>query len=215
MTLTRLHISTFLALAAAAWFGVLLLQGTVVSWEHLRPFGTVVTVLVLAAAALEHVLWRQPWLHGWFVRRPDLRGTWLVSLESDWVDPETREAQAPISCFLGVEQTLSSLQMHLMTEESESWFIADKVRPSDNETGYQIIGVYSNQPELPLRGRRSEIHRGAVSLETHGSPSRPETLTGEYWTDRGTKGTITARRFEKKVFTRFEDARSATASETI
>ena len=128
MTFSRLHISVFLGLAVIAWGAVLLAQGVPLSLEHLAPFSTVVGVLAVSALALEHLLWRKWWMHGWFVKRPNLRGTWKVTLLSDWINPETSQAIPPIACYMGVEQTLSTLQMHLMTPESESWFVAHSVR---------------------------------------------------------------------------------------
>ena len=209
MKLERLHITVFLGLAALVWWLVLLAQGTRVGWEHLRPFSVVVGVLVILGLAFEFLLWRQPWLHGWFVKRPDLRGTWRVELQSDWIDPTTQARVSVIVCYMGVAQTLSTLQMHLMTPESESWFIAERIRPSPSGVGYQVAGVYTNKPKTHLRGDRSEIHEGGSILDTHGPANCPETLTGEYWTDRKTKGRMTFTKRLPRVFTRFEDAEQA------
>ena len=82
MKFERHHISAFVIIAAAVWLIVLLCQGTPVSWAHARPFSIVVSIVVGLGLLFELVLWRQPWLHGWFVKRPDLRGTWRVSFFS-------------------------------------------------------------------------------------------------------------------------------------
>ena len=157
----------------------------------------------------EFLLWRWSWLHGWFVKRPDLRGTWRVELQSDWIDPATNVVVPIIICYMGVEQTLSTLQMHLMTPESESWFIAERITPSRSKVGYRVAGVYTNEPKTHLRGKRSEIHLGGMLLDTHGPANRPNTLTGEYWTDRKTKGQMKFTSRLPDVFTRFEDADQA------
>lgn len=210
MNFSRLQISMFLGLATIAWGLVLLAQGTPLSREHLAPFSTVVGVLVISSLALEHYLWRQPWLHGWFVKRPDLRGTWKVTLQSDWMNPETNQLIPPIICYMGVEQTLSNIQMHLMTRESESWFVAHSICPSPSENGYQIFGVYTNKPNVHIRFTTSSIHLGALVLDTHGeSKIRPTTLTAEYWTDRKTRGQMTFTDRLDVVQTRFEDAARA------
>lgn len=207
MKLERLHITVFVGIAALIWFIVLLCQGTPVSWAHTHPFSIVVSSFVLLWLLFEFVLWRQSWLHGWFVKRPDLRGTWRVELQSNYVPPGMNERVPMIVCYMGVKQTLSKIQMHLMTPESESWFIADHIRPSSNGSGYQIIGVYTNEPNIHLRDERiSEMHQGAIIMETHGPTLRPTTLTGKYWTDRKTTGTMDFTARVKDVFTRFEDA---------
>lgn len=106
MTLSRLHITMILGLAVIVWGLVLGIQGTAVTRAHLAPFSIVVGFLVLLATAFEHRLWRLRWIHGWIVKRPDLRGTWQIELISD-----SLYATDPIVCYMGVKQTLSTLQI--------------------------------------------------------------------------------------------------------
>ena len=210
MKLERLHITAFVVIAATIWLAVLLFQGTPVSGAHGRPFSIVVSSLVGLGLLFEFVLWRQPWLHGWFVKRPDLRGTWRIELQSSYVRRETNERVPMIVYYMGVKQTLSKLQMHLMTPESESWFIADHVRPSPSGSGFQVIGVYTNEPNVHLRHERiSEMHQGAMIVETHGPGLRPTTLTAKYWTDRKTTGTMEFTARIDEIYTRFVDAQRA------
>lgn len=206
MKVTRLHISVFLGLSILVWIVVLLCQGTGINADHLRPFGTVVGVLVVFWLLLEHILWRVKLLHPWFVSRPDLRGTWKVTLQSNYIDPETDEQVKPLVCFMGVQQTLSTLKMHLMTPESESWLIAESILPSPNGDGYQIVGVYTNKPKIHLRGKKSDIHLGALVLDSHGPTTNPTSITGEFWTDRNTSGSMEFSEKQPKAFTRYEDA---------
>ena len=113
-----------------------------------------------------------------------------------------------IVCYMGVEQTLSELKMHLMTPESESWSIASHILPSPSGNGYQAIGVYTNEPDIHLRDKRiSEIHKGTLIIDTHGFGVRPDSLTAQYWTDRKTMGTMDFNNRVDEVFTRFEDAK--------
>ncbi len=209
MKAERLHITIFLAIAAITWFIVLLVQGTPATWEHASPFTTVISVLVLLGIAFERWLWRQPFLHGWFVKRPDLRGTWRVELRSSYIAPDGGKRVPMVVCYMGVSQTLSKLQMHLMTPESESWLIADHIRPSANADGFQVIGVYTNEPNIHLRNHRaSEIHQGTLIAETHGPSLRPDAITAKYWSDRRTTGTMEFTARVEEVFTRFADAHS-------
>ena len=60
MTLERLHTSVFLGLAALVWWFVLVAQGTQVSSAYLRPFGTVVSFLVVLGTAFEFLLCAGP-----------------------------------------------------------------------------------------------------------------------------------------------------------
>ena len=210
MRLEKLHILVLLLIAAVFWTLVLLCQGTPVAWSHFKPVGIVSTLLGLLAVIFERWAWRIPFLHGWFVKRPDLRGTWRVVLKSEWINPETGRGIPEIICYMGVKQTLSTLQMHLMTPESESWLIAEDTSESPSGEDYQIAGVYNNKPKTELRSTRSAIHYGSILFYTHGPiPHRPETIDGEYWTDRPTKGRMTLTNRNPKVFTRFKDANRA------
>ena len=210
MRLERLHIGIFLAIAVLVWGSILVVQGEQVGWEHLKPFGAVVGVLGFLALLFEKKLWCQPWLHGWFVKRPDLRGTWRVKLQSDWVDDNTGNRTPLIICYMGVTQSLSDLQMHLMTRESESSSIAYSIEASRSGKGYLIAAVYRNEPGIFLRGERSEMHYGGMILETHGDQvSRPKVLRGEFWTDRNTKGEMKLECRKSELFTNFDDASEA------
>ncbi|MCG8017750.1 MAG: hypothetical protein JAY97_16175 [Candidatus Thiodiazotropha sp. 'RUGA'] len=196
-----------MGIAVLAWYVVLLAQGTAVTLNHLAPFSSVVAVLVVLSLIVEKYLWRKSWLQKWFVSRPDLRGTWKVVIQSDWVDPETNEIIAPIECYMGVKQSMSDLQMHLMTPESESWFIAHSIKPAESGHGYQVAAVYTNKPSVDLRNNRSSMHLGALIFETHGENELvPDNLDGEYWTDRNTTGTIVLSEKNEQLYTRFSDA---------
>lgn len=208
MKIERVHIAVFVAIAALVWWITLVYQGTPVTWEHATPFTVVVSALGGFGLVFEHFLWRCRLFHGWFFKRPDIRGTWRVELQSSYIRPETEERVPMIVCYMGVEQTLSKLKMHLMTPESESWSIASHIMPSPSGNGYQAIGVYTNEPNIHLRDKRiSEIHKGTLIIDTHGSGVRPDTLTAQYWTDRKTMGTMDFNSRVNKVFTRFEDAK--------
>lgn len=208
--LSRLHASALIGAAALLWGAILLVRGVPLSWDHFWPFGTVVGLVVLLGAAFDRWSWRWGCLHGWFVKRPDLSGTWRVRLESGWIDPDTETQIAPIDGFMPVKQSFTSLQMRLMTSESASWLIADRIKPSGHGNGYQIVGVFVNQPELPLRGEKSEIHYGSFVLESHGADgARPAVVEGTYWTDRGTRGVIRLSECVAEIHTRFEDAQAA------
>ena len=209
MRIERIHIIVFLAIAALLWWGTLVRQDTPVTWEHGKPFTVVVSALGILWIVFDRFLWRFRLLQGWLVKRPDLRGTWRVELQSSYINPKTGQRVPTIVCYMGVEQTLSELKMHLMTPESESWSIASHIRPSPSGNGYQAICVYNNKPNIHLRDKRiSEMHITELSSSilmvlVFG----PTPFTAEYWTDRKTMGTMDFNSRVDKVFTLFEDAK--------
>lgn len=204
--LTRLQITAALAVATAAWATALWLQGTPISREHLAPFTTVVGVLVIVALAMEHLLWRFRFFQGWLFDRPDLRGTWKVTIQSEWPDPETGVKAPPIAAYAGIVQTLGKLQIQLMTPESESCLLAHAIEPTPCGNRFYVSVVYANTPGVELRGVRSERHVGAATISTHGAKYQPESMTAEYWTDRRTVGRMTFEGRIPTVYSRFEDA---------
>jgi hypothetical protein len=187
----RTYVTLFVGSSVALWAALLGVRGIPVTLDHLWPFTLVVSVQAALAGLVSAHLWRYRPINGWLVSRPDLRGTWKCDLISDGEDPMTRERQPPIACYAGVTQSLFRLNLHLMTPESNSDLLAHAIRPVRDSTGYEVAGLYRSRPDVHLRNKRSDIHLGALLLETHGPARlRPQRLEGEYWTDRKTRGTM-------------------------
>ncbi len=113
-----------------------------------------------------------------------------------------------------VTQTFFTLKMTLMTPKSSSFLLADHICPSESGQGYRVIGVYRNQPEIQFRDEdkgkdKREIHHGAHQLDTHGPAHRPDSLSGEYWTDRKTVGRMVLDNRVKEYYDQFENADKA------
>jgi hypothetical protein len=184
--LSRLHLSAILLIAAALWGGMLVFEGVAVNGTWFRPFSTVVGVVLLLLVAFDLWAWRLRILHGWFVPRPDLRGTWRVELRSDWKDPATDKAIGPIVAYLVVRQTFSTLSVRMLTAESASELVAAEINKASDGT-YRLAAVYRNEPKLSVRDR-SPIHYGAIVLDVQGDPVKD--LAGYYWTDRNSRGEL-------------------------
>jgi hypothetical protein len=185
--LTRLHISSFVGLTIVVWLLALWFQGMpVLNAEFIKPFGTVVGVIALFVTLFNKYMWAWKIFKGWYVKRPDIRGTWKVELKSSWINPETGEETPPIYGYAVVRQTLTFLSFRLMTKESRSVLVAHSIEQQEDDDLFKLVGVYRNEPKIELQGKRSEIHHGSFALEIHGSPVYE--LEGHYWTDRATKG---------------------------
>jgi SMODS-associating 2TM, beta-strand rich effector domain len=202
--LSRLHLSAILLIAAAIWGTMLLVEGVAINGTWFRPFSAVVGILVLLLAAFDLWAWRLRFLQGWFVPRPDIRGTWSVELRSDWKDPTTNAVIAPIAAYLVVRQTFSALSLRMLTPESSSELLAAEISKAADGT-YRLAGVYRNEPKLAVRDR-SPIHYGAITLEIQGDPVKD--LAGHYWTDRSTRGELRSRGRHTRIASSFDDARS-------
>lgn len=203
--LTRLHISSFIALTIAVWLLALWIQGMpVLSLDFLAPFGTVVGIITFVVTMFNKYLWSWKIFRGWYVKRPDLRGTWKVELRSSWVSPETGEGIGPIYAYAVIRQSLTSLSFRLMTKESRSVLITYSIEQQEDEDLFKLVGVYRNEPKIELQGVRSEMHHGSFALEIHGVPAYE--LEGHYWTDRSTKGSMKLSHRVKELYDTYEQA---------
>ncbi len=203
--LTRLHISSFIGLTVAVWLLALWVQGMpVLSADFVKPFSTVVGVITIFVTLFNKYFWSLKIFKGWYVKRPDLRGTWKVELKSSWSDPETGKGIDPIYGYAVIRQSLTGLSLRLVTNESRSILIAHSIEQQEDDDLFKLVGVYRNEPKIELQGVRSEIHHGSFALEVHGSPVYE--LQGHYWTDRGTKGGMKLESNVKKLYDTYEQA---------
>jgi hypothetical protein len=199
-----IHLSALVWGAVIILFLMLLLDGIQVTPGLFKPCGAVVTVLTLVLLAFDKWLWSLRLLHPWFVDRPYLKGTWKGVLESNYVAPATQQKVPPIEAYLVVRQTFSAIHLRLITLESASESMANNI-PKGEDGVYTVASVYRNTPQLAARDR-SAIHHGALVVRVEGDPVT--SLTGEYWTDRLTRGEL---RFQEKSETLYFDFASASA----
>lgn len=216
--LTRTHISAFVGLVILALAFALWVAGQpVLSLNFVNPFGTVVGLVGGISLVFIKWAWAWPCLKCWFVKRPDLRGTWQVLLKSEWINPETGQGIDPIVGYIVIRQTLMHISVRQMTKESKSHSVSSGITIEADEIS-RLSVVYRNEPDINLQGERSDIHYGAFWLEATGNsrqdsdretdlePSKldqlkhylllpfrhqgPSKLEGHYWTDRKTRGSM-------------------------
>jgi len=184
--LTRIQISAFLALSVAFWIALLAVRGVPLSWEMLVPFGTVVGAVSGVLLIFDLWAWRLPIFRGWLIKRPGLHGTWKTELQSDWINPETKQSIPPIPCYAVFRQTASKLSIRLITPESKSETVSAGIETCSDGT-FEVSCAYRNKPKSMFR-HRSEVHYGAMLLEVESAT--PTAIEGEYWTDRKTTGSL-------------------------
>lgn len=200
--ISRLHLSVIIGLAVAIWAAMLVLEGVSVSAAWMRPFSLVIGALLLLLLAFDLWLWRLRFLHGWFVKRPLLRGTWRTRLRSEWKDPETREVREAIDAYLVARQSFSRLSLRLLTKESSSEVLGTEIVEAPDGT-YRVYAIYRNEPKLQVRDR-SPIHYGGLLLEVEGDPVAR--LKGHYWTDRNSRGELETSGHRKTICLSFDEA---------
>lgn len=201
----KIYISSLVGLTIAVWLITLWLQGmSVLSTDFIKPFGTVVGAITISITVFNKYIWSWKVFRGWYVKRPDLRGTWKVELKSSWVSPETGKVIDPINGYAVVRQSLTSLSFRLMTKESKSVLVAYSIDQQEDEDLFKLVAVYRNEPQIELQGVHSEIHHGSFAIEIHGNPVYE--LQGHYWTDRGVKGSMKLSDKVPKLYDTYEQA---------
>lgn len=180
--ISRIHISAILLIVAVTWGICLILSGVPVTASLFRPFSIVAGVLVITLSIANNWLWRLRWLRPWLFKMPDLNGTWRVVLRPTAPDRTRGELRA----FMVIRQTFSTISLRLLTPESASETLAARV-VLEEDGMCSVASLYRNTPRLRVRDR-SELHHGAMLLNVHGVP--PESLAGQYWTDRLSEGEI-------------------------
>jgi hypothetical protein len=200
--ISRIQLSTLLALSAIIWGIALILNGVSVSPDLAKPFSIVLGAVSLALGLFEKWVWRLPLLHPWFVSRPNLRGTWAGKVIPFGVDLQSQEPIPPIQAYLVIRQTFSSISIRLITLESDSELLAGSIIESADGLN-AVFATYRNTPRLQVRDQ-SPMHYGGLLLRVNGDP--PKALHGQYWTDRNTRGELQFEFRANKFAVSFDEA---------
>lgn len=151
----------------------------------LRFYSIAVTLLLVLLGAWDRFLWRLPPAQSLSGVPRNLHGTWKGELSSHWVDPSTGKTPPVKTAYLVVRQTVSSVTVSLLTDESASRSSFGRVTSDTDEICLDYM--YLNTPDNSLQ-HRSRIHHGSTSLRVSGKPAAR--LQGHYWTDRDSRGAL-------------------------
>ena len=163
------------------------------------------TLIVLLFAAFDTLLWRIQPIRFAVRKRPRLRGTWQGTLSSQQRTRGGKEINRPdIPIFLAMRQSFTELSITLLTSESKSRSTIASIQQNANGD-FSIYYHYQNSPSVAVR-ERSPVHLGGAVIEV--TSLDPQTLTGEYWTDRWSRGDFNATRVSRKCFGSFAEATS-------
>ncbi len=210
--MNRLHVTALVVLIAGTWGITLTLHGMALTAQLLTPFSLVVGVVTLITVLFDKWFWAWRIWRGWFVKRPDLRGTWKASFHSNYVFPDGTPC-SPSVAYMAVRQTYSTLSMRQHSVESSSELLGSEIVCAKDGT-FEVVGVYRNEPDLSVE-HRSPIHRGGLLLRVEGEPVNK--LTGRYWTDRtfkvedreqNTLGTLKLTERKKEITFSYEQAKA-------
>jgi hypothetical protein len=199
----KMEIGNRAKIGAYVMFGalslILLLTGIKLPGTAMRVLSSVPLVITLLFYGYDNWLWRCPGII-LLAKRPSLVGTWYGDLTSYRVDADTHNpVTTKLNVVVTVAQSFTNTTVILMTTQSSSRSItAEFVR--DEPDSYALFYTYDNTPKLGERDKLV-LHRGCTVLTVQGLA--PREFTAEYWTNRETKGTFSARRVSKSRVTDF------------
>lgn len=188
--MTSRQISAVFLLSIVLFTGSLWLKGVPVSTSWLAAVGLPSTVMTLIVGGFERWLWAWPIFSGWLVRRPDLRGTWVLTFTSNYKERHDAQPTVVTGEYV-VKQTLSTIVLRMKSAQSTGEHIVAQIE-QEPDGSFRLGGLYRNEAKIEDRARLG-MHHGAYLLRVP-DLRRPDAMEGEYWTDRGTAGRLDARR---------------------
>jgi hypothetical protein len=198
----NLKISNFVYLlvgfSAVAWFVLSLATGQSLAnaQSFFKLIPNVVTIDLFIILIFTKWLWRWKIFKGWLVPFPNLNGTWIGQIESDWKNPETGQTTPPIPVMLTVKQSLLHISCVMHTAEMKSYSFSEGLHIDSEKQIKQMAYIYTSKPRITIN-QRSLPHDGAIVFDIIESPMKK--LCGRYWTERKTTGEITVTFNCKKI----------------
>lgn len=168
-------------LLAAAISGLLaLLQGAKIDSALLRAVIPASSAVIFLLFVFDRWAWRWPFVCG-LVKRPNLHGTWKCELRSSY---EGRVGEV-IESYLVIDQTYSRICVRMLFDRSQSISMSGDLV---EEGGRCVLYYVFRSEKSALEPDSNPPARGAADLKISRKPSLA--LEGDYWMERGTKGTL-------------------------
>ena len=186
---TRNFLYLLLSISAVAWFALAYFNDLDLSKikDFFGLIPKVVSIDLLVIGIFVKWGWKLKMFRGWLVPFPNLSGTWVGYIYSEWKNPETGEQPDPIPVMLSISQTFFNLSCVMRTQEMVSHSYAEGFQIDLDRQIRQLAYSYTSKPRLSLSDR-SIPHDGAAVFQIIEKP-KPK-LTGRYWTERKTIGEI-------------------------
>lgn len=193
MNVKNLNLKPFLFIllgfSGLVWFAVATASGLNMKdlLDFMRPIPQVVTADALLLAFFMKWGWRWKHLQDWLVLFPDLNGSWIGHIQTNWKDANGN-TPGPIPVMLTIKQTFGHVSCVMRTAEMVSHSYVEGFCIDHERQIRRLCYSYTSKPKAALRDR-STPHDGTILFNIIGEPIRK--LEGEYWTQRQTTGTVT------------------------
>ncbi len=132
--------------------------------------------------------WKWKSFAGWLVPFPNLNGCWEGCIKYNY---DGKDSSRKIE--VNIKQTFISIIVNLESKESHSKNFCGSFNIDKRRDEKQLIYSYFNEPDAKYRNR-SPLHYGTTKLEIS---SDDKSMKGEYWTNRGSAGSISLKKCKK------------------
>jgi len=166
--------------------------GDVSSWLFVIP--KVITVQLISILLFNKYFWKCKIFRKWLVAFPDMSGTWIGLLKSNYINPKTKKRVDPIPCMLVIKHKFKKININFYSGESISYSFSEELNFDSNRHLKRLSYSYTNEPST-LLDYRSTSHKGTTILNL----VNDNELIGYYYTDRTTKGEMSFN-FHSKEF---------------
>jgi hypothetical protein len=174
-------------ISAVAWIALAYFNGLDLS-KAKDFFGLVpkvVTIDLLVVAVFVKWGWKLKIFRGWLVPFPNLNGSWVGLIYSDWKNPETGDKPSPIPVMITINQSFFHISCMMYTGEMDSSSYSEGFLIDPERQIKSVAYSYTSKPRLSLN-ERSIPHDGTAVFKIIEKPKQK--LIGRYWTERLTKG---------------------------
>lgn len=160
-------------------------------FEKLRIISIVVTIDGILIWSFVKYWWKWAMLYDWFVPFPNLNGTWIGQIKSNYIDKNTNTKIDEISATLTIKQSFVYIHCLLKTDKMESSSFVSQFVINKDKQQLKLVYSYGGEAHLLLKDK-NPTHFGTAMLNIE---DKGVLLRGSYWTDRKTTGELT---FTKK-----------------
>jgi hypothetical protein len=195
-TWTRLVI----ALAAAITLGIVWATSGKFDTAYAKAIVTATSAVILLLLAFDRWLWRYPPFR-WAVSRPVLHGTWKMTQRTTY-EPRAHET---MESYLVVHQTYSTIRVNGLYAISDSQSLSADLAVDRSRC---MLSYIFRTDAHTMHRAGNPPSRGAATLKVGRKPQLH--LEGDYWMERGTRGSVKSMGHTPKTYDTFEAAHQAT-----
>jgi hypothetical protein len=197
---TRNWTRVAIALAAALASGAVWLTSGDGDFDYARWTVSASTVVIVGLLLFDSVLWRYVPFR-WLVRRPVLHGTWRMEQRTGY---EPRKDDT-MESYLVVDQTYSRIRVDGLYPISDSECLTANLSPDKHRC---VLSYLFRSEAHTMEREGNPPSRGAAVLKVGQRPHLH--LEGDYWMERGTRGSTRSIGYTPKLYTTFAAAQGAT-----